>query len=1220
LERATDDHLTQAELDLVLSSGSGLPSGSPAQDSTGVFAHLSACPRCRAHADRQLKAQAALDQLKVEETGPRGPDCPSEDELQKCAAGALSMEQSEHCLHHAVTCDHCGPLLKNAAEIFADELTREQTALVSRLESSKVLWQSKLAQRLGQTVRRPIAEGTRAGFFSSSSRAAIFVASAVILCIIGLRIFQYRAPNEADEVSKLLDHAYTERRLTDLRLFGAAYGPMVVRRGSGESSSLDRPAPLLEAEARIAREIRKHPNDVRWQVAKARADLVEGNLYEAAVDTLERILESTPDDAVRLDLASAYFQLAQATNQPAAYGKAANLLGEVLSKNPHNPVARFNRAIVLERLYLYQQAEEDWKRYLELDSGSAWAEEARSRQAALREKIEQQRNHSSSPLLTPGEFWAKYQTAIPEDLAALDRDIESYRDAALQAWLIQAFPRTIGDPAESSAARKGLQALARILLKQHEDSWLTDLLEGVAHDPQFSKTATWISESYRADAAGDYGKVEALARQAERRNQTAQNEAVQIEAQWQLLFANRLSLRTQACLAIAKRLWREVDVTPYQWLRVRILLDYSQCADHNNQVQLSKKLNDRCLRLSAKYGFPDLFLRATKVSADLALQTEDAPASMTRALGGLQAFWGGGFSYMSGYNLLTTVDDAAEFEELWHLDANVIAEALGLLGNDPDVGMRAVEQERLANALLLSGDLSGANENLTQARALLSTLPDDDANRRKLAEIEVEVAKLDLLRGVPDDALARLRTIRREVLQASDDYLSFDFFVAYGKALRLSGASPEAEEALSSAVRIAEKGLRNLQREHDRLRWSRRCSTAYREIVRLEVDRDPSAAFSLWETFKAASLAQFARAPLAVVQSSLRQTSPSATGQGALRSLLRPGAAAVSYAVLDDGVSVWVYDGDSISQQWISTSAENIERLSRSFAADCANPKSDLAATQREGRELYRILFEPVARLLSSRASLVIEPDGFLEQIPFAALQDGQGIYLGDRFSLSASPGLDYLRGSSPVVLFSRDSRALVVADTSSHPEFGVPELPGAEAEARWVASGFSHPGLLLREQATPLLVAKDLPAAELFHFAGHAVVSASVAGLVLYGGTGEQRDRVLTAMDISKNAVSRLRLVVLSACATAKGRHGGFSDAESLARSLVAEGVGQVVASRWPVDSGSTTVLMQDFYRHLMRGEMTTDSLRAAQKELRDKEGFPHPFYWAAFSVFGNV
>jgi CHAT domain-containing protein len=96
------------------------------------------------------------------------------------------------------------------------------------------------------------------------------------------------------------------------------------------------------------------------------------------------------------------------------------------------------------------------------------------------------------------------------------------------------------------------------------------------------------------------------------------------------------------------------------------------------------------------------------------------------------------------------------------------------------------------------------------------------------------------------------------------------------------------------------------------------------------------------------------------------------------------------------------------------------------------------------------------------------------------------------------------------------------------------------------------------------------------------------------------------------------LHLVVLSACSSAKGTRGGFSDAEGLARSLVARGVGQVVASRWPVDSGSTTILMKSFYRHLMERKTVADSMRAAQQELRG--GFPHPFYWAAFSVFGNV
>jgi CHAT domain-containing protein len=1216
LRRPLDEHLTEAELDLVLSRG--LISEAPVQERTGIDEHLMACARCRGVVDRNSKAQVALSQLRIRDASQPGPDCPSVDELQNCAAGILPAEQSGRCFQHAITCDHCGPLLASAVANFADELNPDQRALIDQLESSQVLWQRKLARRLGQSGTRPAVERTRFKLlYIHWFRSAILVASVLMLCISGFRLLRHRGSNDAETVDRLLNQAYTEKRVMDLRLLGAAYGPMAVMRGSGGSSSLDRPAPLLEAQALIASEIRKHPEDTRWQVAKARADLVEGNFSRAAVDTLERVLESTSNDRVRVDLASAYFQTAQGANQASSYGRAADLLGEVISRNPEDQIARFNRAIVFEKLCLYHQAEDEWRRYLELDHDSAWAAEARLRLAGVQEKIKKQGDYSSRPLLTPGEFWAQYSTGLPQTLASLDGDVERYRDEAIKDWLIQAFSGTSRDLVASRAARKGLDALAQLLRRQHSDRWLEDLLKADSSESGFAATVASLSESYRDDAAGKFARVETLARATNRQKKTTENEALRIQNQWQLLFAKRLSLHTRTCLQMAEQLWREVDRTSYQWLRARVLLDYSQCADHDNQLQLAKELNDRCLRLSTQFGFPDLFLRATKVSADLSLQTEGASASMSRAARGLRSFWAGNFIYMSGYNLLTSIDEAAEFERLWYLDANAIAEALQVLGNDPDVGMRAVEQHRLANALVLINDLNGANENLLQARALLAELPDDDANRKKLMEIEVDVAKVDLQRDRPHEALAKLQRIREEVAQTSDNYLSFDFFVAYGKALRFIGAIPDAESALSAAVKIAEKGSRELPEERDRLRWIRHCSPAYREIVGIELLRDPLAALYLWEAFKGASLAG---TKLNDGKNSPRIVSSSGVNQRDFRKSLRPGTLMVAYAVFADGISAWTYDGDLISQRWISIPSETVKHLVSRFAADCATPNSDLASLRNQGTELYRILFKPLANLLPSTTSLVVEPDDFLEQIPFAALVDDQGVYLGDRFSLSISPGIDYLKERSAYPLFSRETRALVVGDASSHPELDLRELPGAETEATNVASVFSHPILILGEKASSAKIASALPTVELFHFAGHAVATSDFAGLVLHAETNGPKISVLTATDISKSTLGRLHLVVLSACASEEGTQEGFNDAESLARSLVTRGVSQVIASRWRVDSSSTTVLMRSFYHHLMGKEATVEALRAAEKELRLKNGLAHPFYWAAFSVFGNV
>jgi cytochrome c-type biogenesis protein CcmH/NrfG len=106
-------------------------------------------------------------------------------------------------------------------------------------------------------------------------------------------------------------------------------------------------------------------------------DLLEGH-FQAAIDALQQAEASHPDDSsLKLDLATAYFERAEPTGQPSDYAPALDLLKHVLSSNPNQPVAIFNRAIVYKRQHKYADALADWERYLQVDPSSEWASEAK---------------------------------------------------------------------------------------------------------------------------------------------------------------------------------------------------------------------------------------------------------------------------------------------------------------------------------------------------------------------------------------------------------------------------------------------------------------------------------------------------------------------------------------------------------------------------------------------------------------------------------------------------------------------------------------------------------------------------------------------------------------------------------------------------------------------------------------------------------------------------
>src|SRR5262249_18626197 len=157
-------------------------------------------------------------------------------------------------------------------------------------------------------------------------------------------------PRPQQRVEKLLARAYTERRTLELRIPTAQHAPLQIQREAGQPQ-LSKPAPLLEAEALIIRNLAEQPNDPTLLEAKGRAEVLDWE-YASAITTLKAAQQTRPNSSsLKIDLASAYFERATA-GQSADFGRAVELLSQVLAIKPDDPIALFNRALVYERMFL----------------------------------------------------------------------------------------------------------------------------------------------------------------------------------------------------------------------------------------------------------------------------------------------------------------------------------------------------------------------------------------------------------------------------------------------------------------------------------------------------------------------------------------------------------------------------------------------------------------------------------------------------------------------------------------------------------------------------------------------------------------------------------------------------------------------------------------------------------------------------------------------------
>lgn len=115
--------------------------------------------------------------------------------------------------------------------------------------------------------------------------------------------------------------------------------------------------------------------------------------------------------------------------------------------------------------------------------------------------------------------------------------------------------------------------------------------------------------------------------------------------------------------------------------------------------------------------------------------------------------------------------------------------------------------------------------------------------------------------------------------------------------------------------------------------------------------------------------------------------------------------------------------------------------------------------------------------------------------------------------------------------------------------------------------------------------------------------------------------DDILTAFEISQLDLRKVDMVVLSACET------GLGDINSngiygLQRGFKKAGVNTILMSLDKVDDESTKLLMVEFYKNLMDGKSKRQSLKDAQKYLRqvDNGKYDKPEYWASFIMLDGL
>ena len=170
--------------------------------------------------------------------------------------------------------------------------------------------------------------------------------------------------------------------------------------------------------------------------------------------------------------------------------------------------------------------------------------------------------------------------------------------------------------------------------------------------------------------------------------------------------------------------------------------------------------------------------------------------------------------------------------------------------------------------------------------------------------------------------------------------------------------------------------------------------------------------------------------------------------------------------------------------------------------------------------------------------------------------------------------------------------------------------LPQAEDEADHVAGLYAHKKYLRPHEVTTENLLQQLPHFSMFHFGGHAETREFSGELIVHGSHGGD---TFSASKLSGLDLRGLKLAILSSCSTGRDRNG-------LVGAFLNAGTGQVIASQWDVQSGSTASLMHSFYDALQTEPESANALRIAWNRFIASSDYSHPYYWSAFQIFAPV
>ena len=794
----------------------------------------------------------------------------------------------------------------------------------------------------------------------------------------------------------------------------------------------------------------------------------DGPIEEAIAKLTAAAAKSPLDAGIWSDLAAAHLARAARRDDPLELIPALAAANRAVATDGSRIEARFNRALVLEKLFLGSDAREAWEDYLRLDARSPWASEARLHLAALDRPLPDLKTEQ----LRLEQAVATGQTEVVRQI--VERYPQRMREHAEGLLFEWAEARLHGDERAAVRHLDIARGIGTALARSEGEGMVGAAVASIdrARSADDKTRLVLLATGHRAFHDGyalykESRPSQALERlTAARRSLETAGSPFAEQAAFFIACAEHGLNHFARSFASLDRLERELAGQPYP-----TLLGHVAWMKGVSQLVRGNPLSALDLHRSAL----PYFEHTHEVENVAALHS--LIADSLEYLGRNRESWrhrylalracGTRLDPRRGVLIYQGLADSAMRQGEAAIALAFQSEAVRNAEWTRNVALLADALFGRASIYNQIGDSRRSIGDLEEARRVIAPSEDRAVRQRIRAGIALVEGESELAAD-PRRAIAHLTSALRFYESTGHHFHSLTAHGARARTYRRVGDSARAEADLLAGIRAYQRQGEGLVQEDLRLAFLEQTWSLFDEMIAFQVEerRSPERAFAYADR----ALTQVLPGLTSQLQmrrdtkQNLIAEEPEPETLREVQRRLPAGTALVQYSVQKDRLLLWLIQPRQSSFYERPISEEELRKLVTRVRGI---EKSGWASASAE---LYEVLIRPWHARVGEGESIVFVPDKVLQGVPFACLRGTTGgPYLLEEHRLAIAPSatlyLNALRHDYGAAARRPDLGTLVVGNPAfDSGQFSqLRSLDAAGVEATHIAA--LYPGALLRKE-----------------------------------------------------------------------------------------------------------------------------------------------------------